>query len=394
MASNHAVNQKSRARALLVRIVELLKRRSSGAFLAEVDGLRFLAIIPVVFMHMESNLAKSYQSSNPGEYDSSGWFLTLVHTGGHGVLLFFVISGFIIARPFISAFRDKQTHFDYRSYLMRRFIRLEPAYFACLILAFIGQCLFLGASPAELLPHLLAAGVYMHSIIFGEWNVLNGVTWSLEIEFQFYILAPVFATIFLISRPVVRYTTTLLLIALWVLIARYTYDWSNLNLKWSIITYGSYFLTGFFLADLHSAGAFNRKSLIFDLMSVAALAMIFSTTRPFYDTIFYMMLFVGVFCSKYVIHLLRHPAIYLIGGMCYTIYLYHYPLTYFIGRIVPPVMPLGDYSHNVLINFILLTPIIIVASAMLFVAIEKPFMNRQLGDLGRLLIPDRWKGGK
>lgn len=352
----------------------------------EIDGMRFLAIMPVVLMHFESNIHKLNPAAQADPDYGQGLFFYFLHSGGHGVLLFFVISGFIIARPFIASFRDKKTAFRYRSYLARRFIRLEPAYFICLLLAFVAQIYVMNIDAMDLLPHLLAAAGYMHSIVYGEWNVLNGVTWSLEVEFQFYVLAPLFASIFLISDPTKRRVITIVAIIAWIGVARLSYDWSQLNLKWSIITYGSYFLTGFLLADLHSAGAFNRKSLWFDILGIASLLLIFSPSRPIYDTVFYLALFIGVFNSRYLIEFLRQPLIFIIGGMCYTVYLYHYPLTYFLGKLGPQVSLTNSYTINVLINGMLYIPVILLACSILFLVIEKPFMNRQWREL-RLQLP-------
>ena len=50
-----------------------------------------------------------------------------------------------------------------------------------------------GAARAPLLPHLLASLGYVHNIVYGVPSTINVVAWSLEIEVQFYILAPALA---------------------------------------------------------------------------------------------------------------------------------------------------------------------------------------------------------
>ena len=51
-----------------------------------------------------------------------------------------------------------------------------------------------------LLPHFFASLFYAHGLVYGSWSEINAVTWSLEIEVQFYILAPLLCRVFSI-RP-------------------------------------------------------------------------------------------------------------------------------------------------------------------------------------------------
>jgi peptidoglycan/LPS O-acetylase OafA/YrhL len=54
-----------------------------------------------------------------------------------------------------------------------------------------------------LLPHFAAHAVYLHNVIYGSiyspgFVAINHVTWSLEIEIQFYLLAPLLCLVFAI----------------------------------------------------------------------------------------------------------------------------------------------------------------------------------------------------
>jgi peptidoglycan/LPS O-acetylase OafA/YrhL len=84
----------------------------------------------------------------------------------------------------------------------------------------------------------------------------------------------------------------------------------------------------------------------------------------------------GVFRGKIWRAIARTPVVYLTGGMCYTIYLYHLvfigaggflTLRFHIGR---------QFWPNFAVQLLLLLPAIIVGSAVLFVMTEKPFMRR------------------
>ena len=59
-----------------------------------------------------------------------------------------------------------------------------------LLLVFTAKVLLLGVAFADLWPSLLASLAYSHGLVFGSHSLVNGVAWSLEVEWQFYLLAP------------------------------------------------------------------------------------------------------------------------------------------------------------------------------------------------------------
>jgi peptidoglycan/LPS O-acetylase OafA/YrhL len=158
-------------------------------FIGGIDGLRALAVLSVLFYHLEASWI-------PG--------------GFVGVDVFFVISGFVVAH---SVYDSGKTSFtDYFTWFYRRRLsRIMPALFAyVLVLALVGM-LLLPSSPATKLIDM--TGV---SAIVGASNLLllwksNGYfvaasefntfthTWSLAVEEQYYLLFP-FLSYFLIVR--------------------------------------------------------------------------------------------------------------------------------------------------------------------------------------------------
>src|SRR4051812_10470409 len=86
--------------ALSDRLYKSLSRvTSSGAFIAEIDGLRFLAIAPVVIFHVRNYLAAHPVAAYVAPPESD-WAGLITRHGHYGVQLFFVISGFVLALPF------------------------------------------------------------------------------------------------------------------------------------------------------------------------------------------------------------------------------------------------------------------------------------------------------
>ena len=157
---------------------------SSGSYVPEIDGLRFLAIMPVLFFH--AGLRGARISSDPvaNEAMLSAW----LPMGGLGVSLFFFISGYIISYPFLSNRAPQLSHF-----YKRRLLRLEPPYIVAMLGCFLVLSLYTPSrapnfdfTQAPLWQSLVASLTYTHGLIFGQSPKLNPPAWSLEREMQFY----------------------------------------------------------------------------------------------------------------------------------------------------------------------------------------------------------------
>ena len=104
--------------------------------------------------------------------------------------LFFTISGFILFLPYAAHFLRGGKQPRLRQYYFRRVTRIEPPYLIHLGIAFVIALVINDRDPLQLAPHLMASAFYLHNLIYGMSSTLNTVAWSLEIEVQFYLLAP------------------------------------------------------------------------------------------------------------------------------------------------------------------------------------------------------------
>ena len=151
----------------LIRV--LSRRTESTKFIPEIDGLRFFAIATVVLFHLNTAIGKemnlnSIQMLGGSEFlDSVGWWFVRLDLG---VKVFFAISGFILAIPFIKAVK-KGSHVNLKQYYLKRLTRLEPPYLITLFGFFIVQVYLFGENLQELVPHLLAGIFYANSSIYG-----------------------------------------------------------------------------------------------------------------------------------------------------------------------------------------------------------------------------------
>jgi peptidoglycan/LPS O-acetylase OafA/YrhL len=100
---------------------------SSGSFIPEIDGLRFIAIVSVVLHHISAFLFIKVEKFYNTPLDFPILNKVLSH-GRLGVPLFFVISGFILGMPFAKYYIEKGDRINLKKYFLRRLTRLEPPY--------------------------------------------------------------------------------------------------------------------------------------------------------------------------------------------------------------------------------------------------------------------------
>lgn len=163
----------------------------------EIDGLRLLAVTAVVVSHIVPSVARHYEEATSVTVHDDV-ILQLTTEGVRGVTLFFVISGFVLALPFLRA-SATNSRASVRRYFVRRLRRIEPPYVVSLAVFLVGDIVLLRDSLHSLLPHLLAGLGYAHGLVFSARNPINSVTWSLEVEAQVYLVMPLIAYLFFLA---------------------------------------------------------------------------------------------------------------------------------------------------------------------------------------------------
>lgn len=352
-----------------MNLLKLLQRVTyTGNKILYIDGLRFFAVVSVFIAHFFD-----YYSDNYPAFDEKFNISKYKYTSGVGVLLFFAISGFIISLPFIKQYVYNEKKVSIKNYFIRRLTRLEPPYILLLILFFLLQVfVFHSKSFSELFPHFLASLFYSHNLIYHEMPVINPVLWTLEIEVQFYIIAPLILLIFKTNK-LIRRTILLLVI----------FGWSsfnfipNLGFK-NLLDYLPYFLLGIFCADIYLDNKIEiKKHIIFDIICFAAIIIIFINPNQniFFLTIIALLTLSNK--SKYFIKLLERKLLYIIGGLCYSIYMLHQKLIYLLNAFYPPnKIFFNNYYLDFGIKFIITAIVVLVSSSIFFILVERPTMKK------------------
>jgi peptidoglycan/LPS O-acetylase OafA/YrhL len=151
-----------------------------------IDGMRALAVLCVVFVH----------TAFFGGADSGTVLGRLVAHLNIGVTIFFLISGFLLFRPFIAHRGGGPPAPRVRDYAKRRVLRIYPAYWLVLTVLLI-----LPGLPAVAYSHVWPMYALIHTLPITSGPQCSAQvtscglaqTWSLVAELTFYVVLPVYA---------------------------------------------------------------------------------------------------------------------------------------------------------------------------------------------------------
>lgn len=170
---------------------------SATSRIDDIEVLRAVAIVLVVIHHLKLNL---FHWKSESLWYFSDWF-----GSARGVTLFFVISGFVIARTLLpqlqAASGMRQFFHTATAFWIRRIWRIVPAAWTCIAVSLVLVLLFnesgaLGTVKGNLIvgaSALLNFANYTFGLLYGdsEYRNILFVHWSLSLEMQFYLLFPV-----------------------------------------------------------------------------------------------------------------------------------------------------------------------------------------------------------
>lgn len=179
---------------------------------ASLDGLRGVAALIVVLHHLSMTVPSIaltyYPAASTLPAGSLLWWLSntplkLLTAGTEGVLVFFVLSGFVLG---LTPLRDRD--FDWIGYYPRRIVRLYLPTLAALALACVVALVprdasaFSGPFLHGLADVELSFGGIVRdaTILFGSPFLINPPMWSLVWEVWFSLLLPAFLAIALLLK--------------------------------------------------------------------------------------------------------------------------------------------------------------------------------------------------
>ncbi|HTB51918.1 MAG TPA: acyltransferase [Ferruginibacter sp.] len=168
---------------------------NSKLYFKNLDSIRFIACLMVFLQH---GISESYQYL---PIKNTVWqkLLNLISNGGFGVSIFFVLSGFLITYLLITEY-ELNSKISVKNFYIRRILRIWPLYFLVVVFAFL---IYPSLKSLIGMNHPVCSNVFyyltflsnfdlIHVIKFCNSNaaMMQGVTWSVSIEEQFYLFWP------------------------------------------------------------------------------------------------------------------------------------------------------------------------------------------------------------
>lgn len=297
---------------------------------ADIDGLRAIAVLCVLFFHLDIALF-------------SGGFI--------GVDVFFTISGFLITGIVIKE-HDKGL-FSFTRFYTRRALRLLPAYlFLLLVSLLVGMILLTPIAYKELISSAIASSLFSSNMYFlftqggyfsnaaHELPLLH--TWSLSVEEQFYLIMPITLLLWLKIRSESKRLWTIFICL--IISITFSYVLTEINQKvayFFVISRAYEFLVGSVLA----VGIFKYSHKITPTKSISNIIFVFSmivllltsiyinsktafpsitALIPCFATVLLIYSGLNVKCISHKV--LGNRLLVQIGLLSYSLYLWHWPI--------------------------------------------------------------------
>ena len=306
---------------------------NSISYRSEIDGLRALAVVPVILFHAGFKIFK-------------GGFL--------GVDIFFIISGYLITTILIT--EVQQGKFSLINFYERRARRILPALFFLILICFIFSIFFLLPNDMQSFSKsIIFVNTFSSNFLFwqesGYFDVESELkpllhTWSLAVEEQFYILFPIFLILFwrfgvkvVISIIITSFFLSLFL-AHWGSYHKSVASFYLLPTRGWELLLGAFcsFILNFIKIPNHKI--YNLISFI-GFLAILISIVVFDESTP--TPSFYTLLptvgavLIILFANKGTLvgSILGHKFLVGIGLISYSTYLWHQPLFSFFKLVIP-----------------------------------------------------------
>jgi peptidoglycan/LPS O-acetylase OafA/YrhL len=368
---------------------------ANTAHIAALTGVRALAALWVVLFH--AWIAAGKPTPTLPLLITSFDVTPLFAFGWLGVDLFFVLSGFLltrqawgkVARGAPGGWLRSRFGETYLGFLKRRVLRVYPAYYATISILLVLAALHIYLSPPEKLDLALHL-VMFHNLVERYIDTINGVFWSIPFEWQFYLVFPLLFVALRRVHPLAFY-------AAFALLAWATKEWvahsgdGYMQLQLPIRL--DAFVAGMCAATFAEHHRMRRRAALIafmlGLLGLFATPWIYSAypsgahyfdaiglTRPLWIQASICLFLLSLSAEHHPgVWLFSNRAVVWLGTISYSIYLVHVPVLDFLA--MSGAYPMRGSGVPIGLTRVLLTavPTVIVASALLYYSIERPFQT-------------------
>ena len=364
-----------------------------------LDFARSVAITMVMAAHFNTFIAFSLPDKSQ----------ELLKWSAHGVILFFALSGFLIGGKIIEELSCNR--FSFKVFFIKRVLRIFPPYYFSLLLLLI--IFFVGGS--EFFSHAVGLRIdtdvalrsfFVHLLYFQNYSSVGmmlqqGIYWSLAIEEQFYILAPlILVFLYRFKRRLLAGGIGILILTA-ISIRFYLYYKSELNMdlnEWAFsvfrplhsrfdaLLYG--ILAAYIFINYRkvlSRSYLWKLLLLVVTLGTLGLSLSYGTYGPGYFNTCWQFTLMGVGFSTLVLFLcvsnignyIRPKRIFShIASVSYGMYLYHLLMITPTLMIANSYFPFNPESHLIFFALFGVYYIMVVLVATVFYRlIDSPFMN-------------------
>lgn len=293
---------------------------------SDINGLRGWSVLLVVLFHFNIQVFK-------------GGFI--------GVDVFFVISGFLMTKIIVSGLVNAT--FNYFDFLFKRIKRIFPALFAMMLTISVLGCFFLPPGDLNALTTQIQQATlfnsnnyfssqqgYFSEDIDNRW-LLH--TWSLAVEWQFYMLYPALIwSVYFFSKKIKQGSGFLFTILLFVFLSSLIYCillpsqiafFSVFSRAWQMIAGGLvYLLIQYRFVPVKFSALMSYGGLLIAVISVFSVKYLGLESRwPGYYAILPVFAVCLILLASYEENiLLNNVVIRNLGAWSYSIYLWHWPI--------------------------------------------------------------------
>lgn len=311
--------------------------------LEHIDACRFIAAMSVVLMHTLGFMARS-PSTEASLRSIIETTLSTFDFGRFGVVLFFLISGYVI--PFSLAQGQSLKRF-----IVGRFFRLYPAFWVSVMIFSA-----ISFNQGDFSIGRVLANATMIPQAFGQ-KALSGVYWTLSVELVFYALcAALFFGGFL--RIGQSYHLPILILLLTSGGSSLSHHFLGIGRPIYLLNHLVFLLLGFqirtLVANFHwrsfsalCALCVAQLATVWWLAIDSAVGQAFVNFTPEATTLSsaVALLFFGL---ALLLHRTRFPRLATLGQSSYSLYLFHWPVNMLLATTIPPNSPLSAIALLVL----------------------------------------------
>lgn len=318
--------------------------------IAFLDFLRIVAFSSVLIGHNFYDQAKSFAANSSIHATPRllvSWALPLSEAGGAGVVIFFLISGYIISQVLARQSTCK--------FLFKRIFRIYPLYMAAVLMQVIYQWRIASPIPFSVLgPQLLLIGDF-----FATPYSLGGVEWTLRIEMIFYVLMALLQSLGLMHNRA-KWLPWILSICLWVLALLPPLPISPSWSKGYINLYAPFLVFGIFV-DLY-----ERRRVQFIWLAYVGLIVcgqyffLIGKYQPSWLNAHFAILALALFLVSWALRnlFIVNSWILFLSSLTYGVYLFHLwtwrPMGDFLQRVRLPWLPVDLQRLVLLLSLCLL----------------------------------------